>query len=242
MATCFQFRLSSAAGRPKLCGSQTATELSPRSERSDSSNVHYFNFLSDRIRSRQTGAKGPMTKNAGISPRKAEPCRPFHDIVVGMQECWIDGLKARRQQIRRKWEALLRLDPSAGPLSDPDNLVHLIDWTLDEVLHEIQRRKTSRRDETPPSAIAALRSECHCGHNPLFNHFAAGEQALLEALIHVQADNPTVDPLNRSTAVTELYVAIRAIAKREFELLCSMCANHPRQKTNAPQPNVAVFA
>ncbi len=118
--------------------------------------------------------------------------------------------------------------------------MHLIDWSLDEVLHEIRRRKPSHRDDAPPPAIAALRSECHCGHNPLFNYFFAGEQALVEVLIHVQADNPQLDPLNRSTSVAELYVAIRAIAKRECELLCSICPKHPRPKTNTSPANFTI--
>ena len=181
-----------------------------------------------------------MTRNAGISPRKAEPCWPFHGIIRGMHESWVDALHTRRREIHRRWEALLRLDRADGPLAEPDNLVHLIDWTLDEVLGEIRRRKTSRRSETPPPAITILRAGCHCGHNPLFNHFIAGEQAMLEALIQLQAGDPSLLPHHRSTAVVELYVAIHSIAMREFELLCSMCAKRPQPRTHALPASVAL--
>jgi hypothetical protein len=153
-------------------------------------------------------------------------------MIYAMNESSIDALKAQRHEIHRRWEALLRLDRADGPLAEPDNLVHLIDWTITEVLDELQRRRTARPGEPPP-AIASLRAGCRCGHNPLFNHFAAGEQAMLEALIQLQAGDPSLLPHHRSTTVVELYVAIHAIAKREFELLCSLCAKRPKPRTHA---------
>lgn len=181
-----------------------------------------------------------MTTNARNSPRKAEPGWQSPGMINSMQECWIDALHERRQEIHRRWEALLRLDRANGPLAEPDNLVHLIQWTLAEILGEIRRRRTSRRDEPPPSAIANLRAGCRCGHNPLFNHFMAGEQAMLEALIQIQAGDPSFLPDHRSTAVAELYVAIHAIAARELELLCSLCAKRPPSRSRAMPARVAV--
>lgn len=157
-----------------------------------------------------------------------------------MKECWIEALDANRSEIHRRWEALLRLDRADGPLSDPDNLVHLIDWTLDEVFAEIRRRKIFRRREPHPPAIAKLRAKCHCGHNPLSNHFVAGEQALLEALIQLQAADPSTDHQHSSTAVVELYVAIHSIATREVELLCSMCIKHPLGRRIASPAMIAL--
>ena len=162
-------------------------------------------------------------------------------MIHAMQESWIDGLKARRHEIHQRWEALLRLDRADGPLAEPDNLIHLIDWSLSEVLDEVQRRRTNLPDEPPPPAIVGLRAGCQCGHNPLFNHFIAGEQAMLEALIQLQAGDPTLLPHHRSTTVVELYVAIHAVAKRELELLCSLCAKRPKPRTHA-QPATAAFS
>jgi hypothetical protein len=159
-----------------------------------------------------------------------------------MQECWIEALEANRSEIHRRWEALLRLDRADGPLSDPDNLMHLIDWTFDEVLAEIRRRKILRRREPNPPTIANLRARCHCGHNPLSHHFVAGEQALLEALIQQQAADPTTDPQHRSTAVVELYVGIHSIAEREVELLCSMCIKRPQARRMASPAMIGLSA
>ena len=157
-----------------------------------------------------------------------------------MQEYWIEALGSRRSEIRRRWEALLFLEFADSPLAHPENLVHLIDWTFDEVLAELRRRKTSRRSEAHPPEISKVRAGCHCGHNPLFNLFVAGEQALLEALIELQASNPSTDPLHRSTAVAELYVAIRAIAMREFDLLCSLCVGRPQPRRTASPAAIAL--
>ena len=65
---------------------------------------------------------------------------------------------------------------------------------------------------------------------------------MLEALIQLQADDPSLLPHHRSTAVAELYVAIRAIATREFELLCSLCAKRPKTRTYASQTQVVASA
>jgi hypothetical protein len=160
--------------------------------------------------------------------------------MLSMQEFWIEALGSRRPEISRRWKALLFLESADGPLAHPENLVHLIDWTLDEVLADLRRRQASRRGEAHPPEISKVRAGCHCGHNPLFNLFVAGEQALLEALIELQASNPSTDPLHRSTSVAELYVAIRAIAMREFELLCSLCVRRPQSRRIAPPAAIAL--
>jgi len=156
-----------------------------------------------------------------------------------MHEYWIEALGSRRPEIRRRWKALLFLESSNGPLAHPENLVHLIDWTLDEVLAALRRSNASRRRDAHPPEISKVRAGCHCGQNPLFNLFVAGEQALLEALIELQASHPSTDPLHRPTAVAELYVAIRAIAMREFELLCSLCVRFPQKSRTASPAAIA---
>jgi hypothetical protein len=155
-----------------------------------------------------------------------------------MQECWIRALTARRSEIRRRWEALLRLERSDSPMADPDNLVHLIDWTLDRVFAELRRRKSPVGNQTRPT-IAALRAGCQCGRNPYLNHFLAGEQALIEALVLAQAEQPSLDPAHRDTAVSELYLVTHAIARSEVESVCSLCQRHTHPRTHTPMTAVA---
>jgi hypothetical protein len=147
--------------------------------------------------------------------------------MFGMQHLWIEALNSRRPKIRRRWEALLNLESVETPLAHPTNLAHLIDWTLDEVLAELRRGKASRRIEGISPDLAGLRTGCQCGRNPLLNLFIAGEQALLESLVELQASLPANDPLRRSTSAAELYMAIQAIAARDFESFCSACVKRP---------------
>jgi hypothetical protein len=158
-----------------------------------------------------------------------------------MQECWIQALSDRRHEIHRRWEALLRVERTDTPLANPDALVHMIDWTIDEVFKELRSKKIYRSGE-PRSNVAALRADCHCGHNPFFNHFLAGEQALLEALVLVQTEEPSLDPVHRDTSVAELYLVINAIARSEVEAICSLCQHHLGAKTQPIVTGAVVHA
>jgi hypothetical protein len=140
-----------------------------------------------------------------------------------MQKGWIAALSSNRKKIRLKWETLLRIEQADSPISNPEYLVHLIDWTLDEIFAQLRKQKPSHPNDCKPPTIASLQPDCRCGHNPLLKLFLAGEQALIEALILLQAEVPDYDPVHRSTAVTELYLAINAVARREVGSLCSMC-------------------
>ena len=88
-------------------------------------------------------------------------------------------LQAMRPQIRARWEALLRIERLHTPLANPDTLVFMFDLTLDEVLSALPGR---------PVRSAGPRPVCRYDSNPMRAYFPALEQALLEALIHAQAD------------------------------------------------------
>lgn len=146
-----------------------------------------------------------------------------------MQEALVRALRARRPHIRAHWEALLRVEPVTSPLAQPETMVHLIDWSIDEVFALLRNRR-GRRPQSPPATLADARAECHCGRNPLLSHFVAGEQALLEALVLAQAATPALDPVARDTAVAELYLAVRTLAQREVDSFCSLCQHRAVSK------------
>lgn len=123
----------------------------------------------------------------------------------------------------------MRLERVDTPMADPDTMVHMIDWTLDEVFAALRSRKAFQAGGAPRTA-SALRAICHCGLNPFLNYFLAGEQALLEALVLVQASEPSLDSAHRDTAITELYLVMHAIARVEVESLCSICQHRPRSE------------
>jgi hypothetical protein len=150
-----------------------------------------------------------------------------------MRECWVSAISTRRHLIRERWEALLRAERANSPLANPDALAHLIEWTLDEVLKELRRPRAHNKG-TPVPSMSTLREGCHCGRNPYFIHFMAGEQAMLEALVIVQAEASPLDPEHRDAAVAELYTVTRQIARREVDAFCSLCQH--RSAVTATQP------
>src|SRR5258708_9894049 len=97
-----------------------------------------------------------------------------------MQDEFLRVLIARRGDLHARWEALLRIERINTPLANPDALVFMIDWTLDELFGSLLRPNPRHRSS---HECTATRAACPCGRNPLLAYFAAGEQALEEALI-----------------------------------------------------------
>jgi hypothetical protein len=148
-----------------------------------------------------------------------------------MQDSLVQALRTQRPQIRERWEHLLRVERAHTALAHPDTLVHLLDWSIDAVLHALTARPPLRR--LPTAESSRLRAECECGRNPLLHFFIAGEQALLEALVLAQSHLPHLEPASRDHAVTELYLAVRRLARAEVTVICSLCQHRSGSKTAA---------
>lgn len=151
-----------------------------------------------------------------------------------MQEPLVQAMRNRRPQIRERWEALLRAERPSTALAHPETLVHLLDWSLDEVLRTLALRTAPRR--SPNHAHHGLRAGCACGRNPLLHFFIAGEQALLEGLVLAQVNLPDLEPNRRDRAVTELYLVVRGLARDEVASFCSLCQH---RATGTALPHVA---
>ena len=139
-----------------------------------------------------------------------------------MHDTLLESLRSQAPAIRARWEVLLHAEPVATPLGCPDALVHLLDWTMGAIFHELaaplRRRSHHRRAHAGDGS-----AECPCGRNPLLTYFVAGEQALREALILAQAAVPHLDPCDRDASLEELNLAFRHIARREIEAFCGVC-------------------
>lgn len=149
-----------------------------------------------------------------------------------MQDDLMSALRLRRPLIRARWEDLLRVERATSPLANPDALVHLLDWTLDEIFHTLRTLPSRRR---PLRSFGRPELECPCGMNPLLTYFAAGEQALQESLVLVQAEYPALVPAVRDTALAELNLALRHIAHREIQAFCALCQLRDRAPCGAPE-------
>jgi hypothetical protein len=124
-----------------------------------------------------------------------------------MQEAFVQTLRARRAQIRARWETFLRIEKVHSPLANPDMLVYLFDQTLDEVFDTLQGTPAPRHP-APPAQGAQ--------DNPLSAYFLAGEQALLEALVLAQSGAQDLDPKERDADVAQLRHVMHKIARRDI--------------------------
>jgi len=144
-------------------------------------------------------------------------------------------LEAMRPQIRARWEALLRIEKTHTPLANPDTLVFMFDLTLDEVLAALPGHRSQKPVKRPT---------CRYETNPMRVYFPALEQALLEALIEIQAQQPAAKGGKHSAAVTEradaleeLRAQLHRIAHREitaFDAMVGRAAVPQRRKAPAP--------
>jgi hypothetical protein len=138
-----------------------------------------------------------------------------------MEDSLVQSLRARRADIRSRWNDLLHVERALSPLAHPDTLAFLLDQTLEKILAGLKSPggETNRATLGPPPAWP----RCDCGRNPYLRFYVAGEHALLEALVLIQAEIHVRDANARDLAVLELYEVVRLFARNDVELFCSLC-------------------
>lgn len=129
----------------------------------------------------------------------------------------IRALEIQRPAIRAHWESLLRLERVNSPLAQPDLLVRLLDRTLDDLFATLSGWSMRRH---PPHVPAPT---CACGRNPLLAYYAAGHQALREALVIFQADILILTGTERDEELACLDQVFRHVTRREIEAFCALC-------------------
>lgn len=133
----------------------------------------------------------------------------------------IDALTARQPQIRERWAVLLRLEPVTTALALPDAMVHLIPESLHAILHAVGKAHPGKL--TLKAARAVALPVCGCNRNPYLAHFKAGEQALLEAVVSIQAELPPDRRTEQDLA--DVVGATRRLAGEEIEAFCGICTH-----------------
>lgn len=144
----------------------------------------------------------------------------------GVEKEFLRQLQARRAEIRTRWNELLHTEAASSPLAHPDTLVHLIDWSLAEIMAAVEG--PANRRQAAPKSFEAVRALCPCGRNPLLAMFQAGEQAVTEGLILCQAENRAGTPVERGEALAEVLAAVRTVAAMEVESFCAVCQHRGR--------------
>lgn len=149
-----------------------------------------------------------------------------------MYEKIIKALQVRRAQIRARWEALLRIEKVTTPLANPDTLVFALDQSLDEIFTALGQ---------PLPHKPAVGSTWSDGPSPWRAYFRAGEQALLESLVLLQAEMDSLDPATRDTSFGSLKQVINNLTQREIQAWGAICqqTGKPRRARLTPKPATA---
>ena len=153
----------------------------------------------------------------------------------------LNALTSRRTETRARWETLLRIEGVNTPLANPDALVHLFDWTLDEVFLRFSGIESADSALWPTQLIRGDPFACECGRNPFVAYFKAAKQALMEALVLEQSKMPRLDPIDRDLAAAELRQVIETIGQSEVEAFCALCVHRP-EKVPGPLPRPRGFS
>jgi hypothetical protein len=136
-----------------------------------------------------------------------------------MDKQLLRALRRRRSFIAERWERLLRLERVNSALANPDALVYLIPKSIELILGSLAKA-------LPPAGAPARSIRlpgCECGKNPYLAYFVAGEQALMEAIVLIQAELPP--STTKGTDLAELHTAVRRLALSEIDALCGICAH-----------------
>lgn len=123
----------------------------------------------------------------------------------------LQQLEQLRASIKSEWKKLLRQEPAATALANPDTLAYLMDSTLDQLFAGLRQPNEKWLRDIARSR-RPLRESCSCHLSPLIVYFSTGELAL-----HAVASRSHAGDL------PEISLLFHAIAHEEINALCSVC-------------------
>jgi len=125
--------------------------------------------------------------------------------------------------IKTCWEVMLRAEPPASALGNPDTLVFMMDQTLDTfftaMLSSAPRRWLARH----PLLCGTLNETCPCGRNPLLHYFVSGEEAILAIAAKALPERTAVPPAVQEQILSEVQLTFHYLAQHELQIFCDLC-------------------
>ncbi len=155
-----------------------------------------------------------------------------------MHDSFLRALITQRPQLRRRWEELLRAERVTSGMANPDSLIYLMDWTLDQLMNEL--RQSHYRRHLGNRASPSERQRCSCGMNPLLAYFSAAEQAVIEILFLAAGELSKLSSIERGASLEDLKSALHEVARRDIESFCAVCQSRERQEKKSPSKKLAV--
>ncbi len=128
--------------------------------------------------------------------------------------------------IKTCWEVLLRAEPPASALGNPDTLVFMMDRTLDAffaaAISSTPRRWLARH----PLLCQSLGKTCPCQHNPLLCYFVSGERAILAIAGQVLAELETSREREEEDQIlSRVHLTFHYLAQSELQTFCDLCTS-----------------
>ena len=154
-----------------------------------------------------------------------------------MHDSFLRALQTHKPQLRRRWEELLRAERITNGMANPDHLVYLMDWTLDQLLNELRQARFRRHLDGRMKPTE--RKSCACGRNPLLAYFGACEQAVIEILFLAEGELSNLSSIERSASLEDLKSAIHEVARRDIEAFCAVCQSRERHEKKQQRKHVA---
>ena len=141
-----------------------------------------------------------------------------------MQESIVSSLLGARQNLRTIWEKQLWSEPIRSPIANPDALIYLMEWTLNEFFARL-RNETNlpvalTETVSPSIDIEAL---CSCGGNPFLSYFGSAHKAVISWTESTRSPLAGLSDEERGRCVRELLWGLETVARREIESFCSVC-------------------
>lgn len=155
-----------------------------------------------------------------------------------MHDSFLRALTTQRPQLRRRWEELLRAERVTSGMANPDSLIYLMDWTLDQLMNELRQSHYRRHLEN--RSAPSERQRCSCGMNPLLAYFSAAEQAIIEVLFLAGGELANLSSIERGASLEDLKSALHEVARRDIESFCAVCQSRERQEKTCPPKKESV--
>ena len=128
-----------------------------------------------------------------------------------------------RPIVKACWEVLLRDEPSASALGNPDTLVFMMDSTLDAFFAALHSRTPRRWLAHHPLLCGTLPETCPCGRNPLLSYYLSGEQAVLAIAAQALDKSAKLPAAQQERILAEVQIAFHYLAQHELQVFCDLC-------------------
>jgi hypothetical protein len=139
-----------------------------------------------------------------------------------MRRQFLQAFTDLRPMIKTCWEVLLRAEPPASPLGNPDTLVFMMDRTLDKFFTTVRSSAPRRWLAHHPPLCSPLGETCPCQRNPLLHYFVSGEQAML-AIAGQALAGLTPSPKDEEQILSEVQLTFHYLAQYELQTFCDLC-------------------